>query len=309
MQKTIGEVLKSKRKTLNLTLDDIQQRTKVQKRYLQQIENDQFDLLPSSFYTRAFIRQYAKAVDIDDAPLIDAFTNERLVEIESKNPEIIEPTAEYSSSAQFSSRDYAASRTQQYSKSWLDHLPAIILSLLAIIILSIVIFVVIEQTTNNNRLKEESYSIATSENASSEVTSSSEADEPVSSEPVKEKDNQLAIANTTNRTITINATRVSLPAKLTITAKDSGRSWVSIIDGTTQANLLGYAGTNGITIGANEDGGMSQEASLTSQNTLVNVILGNKTNLSVTLNGQSIDLSSVPDNLTTNLVINIAYKS
>ena len=61
----IGQELQNARLDKGLSLDDIQQSTKIQKRYLAAIENGQFDQLPGAFYERAFVRQYASAVGLD----------------------------------------------------------------------------------------------------------------------------------------------------------------------------------------------------------------------------------------------------
>lgn len=319
MQHTIGEVLKTERKKQNLTLDDIQQKSKVQKRYLQLIENDQFDLLPSAFYTRAFIRQYARALGIPDAPLVDAFINEDLVEDE---PIISQPSEQIPASVD----DYRSnnlqpaenietekqtkklpSRVTRHPKSWLDHLPAIILSLFAIVIIGVVILVVVQQNSSNET-SNSSYSVVSTSKSSTESKTSTSSSTEASSSEEETKENQIKVTSTESNTINVTATDVTEPAKLTITASDTGRSWVSILDNTTQANLLGYTGTNGNVIGNGEAGGMTQEATLSASNQSVKVTIGNKPNIAVTLNGQAIDLTST-SNTVVYLVINISYKS
>ncbi len=57
---TIGEKLRQARLNKKISLDELQQITKIQKRYLEAIDNDDFDQLPGKFYVRAFIRQYAE---------------------------------------------------------------------------------------------------------------------------------------------------------------------------------------------------------------------------------------------------------
>ncbi|MBM9832891.1 helix-turn-helix domain-containing protein, partial [Enterococcus faecalis] len=62
---TIGAKLRQARLDKNISLIELQQMTKIQKRYLEAIEAERFDQLPGTFYVRAFIRQYAAAVGED----------------------------------------------------------------------------------------------------------------------------------------------------------------------------------------------------------------------------------------------------
>lgn len=66
----IGEKLKEAREEQGLSLDDIQKKTKIQTRHLQAIEKGDFSLMPGSFYTRAFIREYASAVGLNPDELL-----------------------------------------------------------------------------------------------------------------------------------------------------------------------------------------------------------------------------------------------
>ena len=61
----IGQKLKSARVEKGLTLDDLQQTTKIQKRYLIAIEEDNFAALPGTFYVKAFVREYAQTVGLN----------------------------------------------------------------------------------------------------------------------------------------------------------------------------------------------------------------------------------------------------
>lgn len=58
----------------NITLDDIQEATKIPKRILRAIENDTIftDLDESSTYIRSYIRSYAKALSIDEKKILKA---------------------------------------------------------------------------------------------------------------------------------------------------------------------------------------------------------------------------------------------
>ena len=47
-----------------MSIEDVEKITKIQRRYLTAIENDDFDQLPGDFYVRAFIRQFADVVGL-----------------------------------------------------------------------------------------------------------------------------------------------------------------------------------------------------------------------------------------------------
>lgn len=61
----LGLFLKSKRQELNLSLEELQEITKIQLKYLKAIENGEWDVMPGVFYTRAFIKSYAEALSLD----------------------------------------------------------------------------------------------------------------------------------------------------------------------------------------------------------------------------------------------------
>lgn len=74
----IGERLREAREEKGLSLEDIQQKTKIQSRYLQAIEEDNLDDLPGKFYARAFIKEYALAVDLDPSEVLEGFDEEKI---------------------------------------------------------------------------------------------------------------------------------------------------------------------------------------------------------------------------------------
>ncbi|MDQ0090554.1 cytoskeleton protein RodZ [Paenibacillus anaericanus] len=66
----LGQQLKEARLAKGLSLDDVQEVTKIRKRYLEAIEAGDYKVLPGSFYVRAFIKTYAEAVGIDPDELL-----------------------------------------------------------------------------------------------------------------------------------------------------------------------------------------------------------------------------------------------
>jgi cytoskeletal protein RodZ len=72
----LGNRLKEARLAKGLSLDDLQTITKIQKRYLIGIEEGNYDIMPGKFYVRAFIKQYAEAVNLDAEELFDSYKDE-----------------------------------------------------------------------------------------------------------------------------------------------------------------------------------------------------------------------------------------
>ncbi|UJF35403.1 helix-turn-helix domain-containing protein [Paenibacillus hexagrammi] len=74
----LGFILRKARMDSKISLDDLQEVTKIRKRYLEAIEEGNYKVLPGSFYVRAFIKSYAEAVGLDP--------NEVLQMYQSTNP-------------------------------------------------------------------------------------------------------------------------------------------------------------------------------------------------------------------------------
>ncbi|MGE8204011.1 helix-turn-helix domain-containing protein [Heyndrickxia sp. NPDC080065] len=72
----LGSKLKEARQAKGLSLDDLQEITKIQKRYLKGIEEGNYDMMPGKFYVRAFIKQYAEAVDLETDQIFDEYKSE-----------------------------------------------------------------------------------------------------------------------------------------------------------------------------------------------------------------------------------------
>lgn len=83
----IGETLKEARMEKGLSLDDIQEMTKIQKRYLMAIEQGNYESLPGRFYARAFIKEYAQAVGLDYESLLHGFDESSIQVSKERNYE------------------------------------------------------------------------------------------------------------------------------------------------------------------------------------------------------------------------------
>lgn len=73
MEQTIGEQLKQAREKRGLTLDQASKVTHIRKHYLEALESDQRDALPSTVQGRGFLRLYADYLDLSSADLLSAW--------------------------------------------------------------------------------------------------------------------------------------------------------------------------------------------------------------------------------------------
>lgn len=68
-----GEYLRSERLAHGITLEEIEQRTRIRKQHLIAIEAGEFHRLPEAAYVRAFLRHYATSVGLDPQSILDRY--------------------------------------------------------------------------------------------------------------------------------------------------------------------------------------------------------------------------------------------
>lgn len=72
----LGALLRKAREQRGYSLDDIQESTKIRKRYLEAIETGDYKVLPGSFYVRAFVKTYAETVGLDAEEVLRLYQKE-----------------------------------------------------------------------------------------------------------------------------------------------------------------------------------------------------------------------------------------
>ncbi|MBD8035358.1 helix-turn-helix domain-containing protein [Solibacillus sp. A46] len=122
----LGARLKEARLARGYSLEDLQNITKIQKRYLIGIEEGNYAIMPGSFYVRAFIKQYAEAVGLD--------ADETLTEYRKDIPEIQKEEVAQSFSQSPSRRSMKATS----SNKMMETMPKIIVALFAIVIIIVI---------------------------------------------------------------------------------------------------------------------------------------------------------------------------
>ncbi|MGX9133729.1 RodZ domain-containing protein [Rummeliibacillus sp. JY-2-4R] len=127
----LGARLKEARVSKGYSLDDLQEITKIQKRYLSAIEEGNFNMMPGTFYVRAFIKQYAEAVGLDSIELLETYKGEIPA---NKTAENVSATANIQ---QPQARRSLTKKTAGGSSDWM---PKIIVALFIIIIIAAIWF-------------------------------------------------------------------------------------------------------------------------------------------------------------------------
>ena len=210
-KKTIGEVLRLARTNQGLTLEELHKKTEIQLDTLEAMEADDFDQLPSPFYTRSFLRKYAWAVELDERIVLDAYDSGSMITYEEVDVD----------------EDELTGRRRSSKKNKTSFLPLFYFILFA---LSIVIFVTYYVwnyvQTQPERSSVPSYSVVQATSSTSSVTpsstSSSSSSNSSNTEPaitVSGEGNRVEVAYKTSKET----------AKLQLSVSDA-RSWVSISD-------------------------------------------------------------------------------
>ncbi|MFB4211188.1 helix-turn-helix domain-containing protein [Shouchella sp. JSM 1781072] len=142
----LGNYLKEKREEKEMSLDDLQRTTKIQKRYLVAIEEGNFDTLPGIFYARAFVKTYAEAIGLNAEEVLHTYRNEL--------PNTQSETVDLPSRAE---RTKPVKSSNSPSKNGGRPLSAILVPILILLVIGAIVYFVwnLDFGTNNNEPNEE----------------------------------------------------------------------------------------------------------------------------------------------------------
>lgn len=267
----IGDKLRSAREAKGLSIADIEKATKIQSRYLNAIEENDFDKLPGDFYVRAFIRQYAQIVGLDGKELLSEYHQDIP---ESKPDEYVENSIDIKS-------EEVRETTDNKKNLWKTYLPRIGVGL-GVIVVILIVYVLYARLSssgqNNNN------------NASDNVTVSSESASSRKSSSAKPKVKKSSVKIVKEGTNDYRVTGLKNNRKLEIRAGQQAISASISINGVVQYQQ---------TLAANQ----KHEVTLPSDATNVVVTFGNDQGTSVRVAGKKVPYEATGNYLSLTLLI------
>ena len=283
----IGQELQKARLDKGLSLDDIQQTTKIQKRYLAAIENGQFDQLPGAFYERAFVRQYAAAVGLDVAD----FMQNHDITTETVEPDLSGARVDADNvtrAGMHKVEETAADKTRQM-------MPKILIGVAVIAIIAVIWAVVASFAGSAKQQSKNESSVSVTTSKVSSVSSSSESksttDESKKSSSKKESskkessekkdDNKVDLGTgaSTGNTVTYAAVKAPADKDMTLNLKSTGASWIQVKDAAGTVLWNGTLQANG-----------NQDVKIPASVTGISVSIGNATVTKMSLDGSDVNL-------------------
>lgn len=210
----IGKKLQAARQAKGYTLDDLQQITKIQKRYLIAIEDEKFDELPGDFYVRAFVKQYANTVGLDGDDL--------LKEYEDDLPKA--KTAEYSDHIAQAVESRASQHKtigNKVSKSR-KYVPTVIITVVIILVLAAIWFTTIARSHRDSSTRIDNSSVSVSGESRKKASSSSKK---ATKKPAVAA---LKLKQTSRSGNSVTYTADKLKADTTLQINPTDRAWMQV---------------------------------------------------------------------------------
>lgn len=70
---TIGEILRKAREEKGVSLAEVENETKIRRKYIAALESNDFDVLPGKIYVKGFLRNYARYLGLEGEALVKEF--------------------------------------------------------------------------------------------------------------------------------------------------------------------------------------------------------------------------------------------
>ncbi|WP_445487572.1 helix-turn-helix domain-containing protein [Niallia sp. 03133] len=279
----LGNRLKEARLAKGLSLEELQEMTKIQKRYLVGIEEGNHSMMPGKFYARAFIKQYAEAVDLAPEELFEEFKEEVPSTINDEIPEQLSRVTSRKTMAIGSSKVF-------------DILPTIFIILLVIGIFFLVWYFVFAKGNDSdtapkpNKSSEANYqeSEKLKENKEKEDKAdknNTEENNSKNEEQAKEEEEapkqEVSVVKTAGRTTEYELKNTD---KFELKVVSTGETWINIKNG------KGYSFFQGIL----KKGETESKSVDFSKETEAVIVIGNSAQTEIYVNDEKVDFAVSP---------------
>lgn len=219
-QKSIGEVLRTAREGRGWTFVDLQRITKIQAKYLQALEYNDFDFIANSDDVQSILKAYAEALELDADVLLDAYETNSLVKYYEDGEEELRSSE--------LKRSYKVRKRKKNS-----YLPLIYLLLATGLIIIFVTYIVHSRLQNRASITPTTTSYSIVEQSVSEASSGTETSSTEQAQSNSTSSSSSATENVTisgsGSNIVATLKTVNYPVEVTVTAKNT-TSWISLSD-------------------------------------------------------------------------------
>ncbi len=257
-KKTIGEVLRLARINQGLSLEELKEKTEIQLHFLEAMEADDFDQLPSTFYARSFLRKYAWAVELDERIVLDAYDSGSMITYEEVDVD---------------EEDLSGRRRSNKKKT--SYLPLFYFVLFALSILIFVTYYVWNYIQTQPSPSSANYSVVSSTSSTTSSSSSSSSQTSSSS-------------STTESTITVSGEGNRIEARYK-TSKETATVQLAVSDEASWVSVSGSELEGGVTLSADN----KNAKTIVSTKSPVTITLGVVKGVTVTVDNQTIDTSKL----------------
>ncbi|ORO45126.1 helix-turn-helix domain-containing protein [Streptococcus oralis subsp. tigurinus] len=257
-KKTIGEVLRLARINQGLSLEELQEKTEIQLNFLEAMEADDFDQLPSTFYARSFLRKYAWAVELDERIVLDAYDSGSMITYEEVDVD---------------EEDLSGRRRSNKKKT--SYLPLFYFVLFALSILIFVTYYVWNYIQTQPSPSSANYSVVSSTSSTTSTSSSSSSQMSSSS-------------STTESTIAVSGEGNRIEA-LYKTSKETATVQLAVSDTTSWVSVSGSELEGGVTLSA---ANKNAKTTVSTKDSVI-ITLGVVKGVTLTVDNQTIDTSKL----------------
>ncbi|TFI46877.1 helix-turn-helix domain-containing protein [Diaphorobacter sp. DS2] len=281
----LGNRLKEARLAKDMSLDDLQKVTKIQKRYLVGIEEGDYSMMPGKFYVRAFIKQYAEAVGIEPEEIFEQYKGDIPAQVNDDIPEKL---------SRVQSRKDLSGRTSKV----FDILPKVLIGVFIVGLIAVLYNflgakdqadneekpsdltdeqTVIEESENLAESKKDESAGKKEESADKDAAEENDKDQEAEEEPKQEV---AVVQSSGNGTVY----ELKNADKFELEVLSTGETWVNIKNGKGNSLFQGML---------TADGTKSQKVDF-SKETEASIVVGNSTQTEIYVNGEKIEYKVPP---------------